>query len=101
MIDRVAAAVGRQVYEVPVGFKWFVAGLLDGSLGFCGEESAGASCSRMNGQVWTTDKDGIVLALLSAEITAKMKCDIGEIYQQFENEFGKTYYQQDDASATL
>jgi phosphoglucomutase len=101
MINWIATKLGHSVYEVPVGFKWFVEGLLDGSLGFCGEESAGASLSRLNGQVWTTDKDGIVLALLSAEITASLKCDIGDLYQQFETEFGKTFYQQDDANATL
>ena len=71
MIDRVAAKLGRRLYEVPVGFKWFVEGLLDGSLGFGGEESAGASFARRDGRVWTTDKDGIVAALLSAEMTAR------------------------------
>ena len=71
MIDRVAARLGRRLYEVPVGFKWFVDGLLDGSLGFGGEESAGASFLRRDGTVWTTDKDGIVAALLAAEITAR------------------------------
>src|SRR5208283_4820657 len=77
MIDRVAAKLKRRLYEVPVGFKWFVSGLLDGSLGFVGEESAGASFLRRNGSVWTTDKDGIVPALLSAEITAKLQRDPG------------------------
>ena len=72
MIDRVTAKLGRKLYEVPVGFKWFVDGLLDGSLGFGGEESAGASFVRLDGSVWTTDKDGIVPALLAAEITARM-----------------------------
>ena len=80
MIDRVAAKLGRKLYEVPVGFKWFVDGLLDGSLGFGGEESAGASFVRLDGSVWTTDKDGIVPALLAAEITARMGRDPGEIY---------------------
>ena len=82
MIDRVTAKLGRKLYEVPVGFKWFVEGLLDGSLGFGGEESAGASFSRLDGSVWTTDKDGIVPALLSAEITARMGRDPGEIYRE-------------------
>ena len=82
MIDRVTAKLGRKLYEVPVGFKWFVDGLLDGSLGFGGEESAGASFIRLDGSVWTTDKDGIVPALLSAEITARMGRDPGEIYRR-------------------
>jgi phosphoglucomutase len=72
MIDRVAAKLGRRLYEVPVGFKWFVDGLMDGSLGFVGEESAGASFVRRDGSVWTTDKDGIVPALLAAEITTRV-----------------------------
>ena len=88
MIDRVAAKLGRRLYEVPVGFKWFVDGLLDGSLGFGGEESAGASFLRMDGKVWTTDKDGIVAALLAAEITARMGRDPGEIYLELTREFG-------------
>ena len=100
MIDRVTAKLGHALYEVPVGFKWFVDGLLDGSLGFCGEESAGASFSRLDGSVWTTDKDGIVPALLSAEITACLGRDIGDIYHELENEFGKTFYEHDDAKAT-
>jgi phosphoglucomutase len=81
MIDRVTAKLGRKLYEVPVGFKWFVDGLLDGSLSFGGEESAGASFVRLDGSVWTTDKDGIVPALLAAEITARMDRDPGEIYR--------------------
>ncbi len=81
MIDRVAAKLGRKLYEVPVGFKWFVAGLLDGSLGFGGEESAGASFLRLDGSVWTTDKDGFVPCLLAAEITARTGRDPGEIYR--------------------
>ena len=89
MIDRVTAKVGRKLYEVPVGFKWFVDGLLDGSLGFGGEESAGASFVRLNGAVWTTDKDGIVPALLSAEITARMGRDPGETYRDLTREFGE------------
>ena len=79
---RVTAKLGRKLYEVPVGFKWFVDGLLEGSLGFGGEESAGASFLRLDGSVWTTDKDGIVPALLSAEITARMGRDPGEIYRE-------------------
>jgi phosphoglucomutase len=100
MIDRVTAKLGRQLYEVPVGFKWFVDGLLDGSLGFGGEESAGASFLRRNGQVWTTDKDGIVPALLAAEITARMGRDPGELYHQLELEFGVSDYERIDTPAT-
>jgi phosphoglucomutase len=100
MIDRVTAKVGRKLYEVPVGFKWFVDGLLDGSLGFGGEESAGASFVRLNGAVWTTDKDGIVPALLSAEITARMGHDPGEIYRQLTREFGEPCYDLVEAPAT-
>jgi phosphoglucomutase len=100
MIDRVAARLGRKLYEVPVGFKWFVEGLLDGSLGFGGEESAGASFSRLDGSVWTTDKDGIVPALLSAEITARMGRDPGEIYRELTSEFGEPFYDRVEAPAT-
>jgi phosphoglucomutase len=100
MIDRVAGKLGRTLYEVPVGFKWFVDGLLDGSLGFGGEESAGASCLRQDGTVWTTDKDGIVLALLAAEITARMGRDPGEIYRDLTREFGEPVYERDEAPAT-
>ncbi|MGB6198004.1 MAG: phosphoglucomutase (alpha-D-glucose-1,6-bisphosphate-dependent), partial [Candidatus Acidiferrales bacterium] len=100
MIDRVTAKLGRKLYEVPVGFKWFVDGLLDGSLGFGGEESAGASFSRLDGTVWTTDKDGIVPALLSAEIAARMGRDPGEIYQDLTHEFGEPAYDRVDAPAT-
>jgi phosphoglucomutase len=100
MIDRVTAKLGRKLYEVPVGFKWFVDGLLDGSLGFGGEESAGASFSRRDGSVWTTDKDGIVPALLSAEITARMGRDPGEIYTELAREFGEPVYDRIEASAT-
>jgi phosphoglucomutase len=100
MIDRVAAKLGRKLYEVPVGFKWFVDGLLDGSLGFGGEESAGASFSRLDGTVWTTDKDGIVPALLSAEITARMERDPGEIYRELTSEFGDPFYDRVEAPAT-
>src|SRR4029077_18173230 len=82
MIDRVAGRLGREIYEVPVGFKWFVDGLLDQTLCFGGEESAGASFSRIDGTVWTTDKDGFVPALLSAEITARSGRDPGERYAE-------------------
>jgi phosphoglucomutase len=100
MIDRVAAKLGRKLYEVPVGFKWFVEGLLDGSLGFGGEESAGASFSRLDGSVWTTDKDGIVPALLSAEMTARLNRDPGEIYRKLIREFGEPLYERVEARAT-
>ena len=100
MIDRVTAKLGRKLYEVPVGFKWFVDGLLDGSLGFGGEESAGASFSRLDGSVWTTDKDGIVPALLSAEITARLARDPGEIYAELAREFGDPVYDRVEAPAT-
>ena len=100
MIDRVTAKLDRKLYEVPVGFKWFVAGLLDGSLGFGGEESAGASFARLDGTVWTTDKDGIVPALLAAEITARMGRDPGEIYRELTREFGEPAYDRVDAPAT-
>jgi phosphoglucomutase len=100
MIDRVTAKLGRKLYEVPVGFKWFVDGLLDGSLGFGGEESAGASFLRVDGRVWTTDKDGIVPALLSAEITARIGRDPGEIYHELAREFGEPVYERVDAPAT-
>jgi phosphoglucomutase len=100
MIDRVTAKLGRKVYEVPVGFKWFVDGLLDGSLGFGGEESAGASFVRLDGSVWTTDKDGIVPALLAAEITARMGRDPGEIYRELTREFGEPLYDRVEAPAT-
>jgi phosphoglucomutase len=100
MIDRIAAKLDRQLYEVPVGFKWFVDGLHDGSLGLCGEESAGASFLRLDGTVWTTDKDGIIPALLSAEITARMGRDPGEIYRELEREVGKSVSKRIDAPAT-
>jgi phosphoglucomutase len=100
MIDRVAAKVGRKLYEVPVGFKWFVDGLLDGSLGFVGEESAGASFVRTDGNVWTTDKDALVPGLLAAEITAKMGRDPGKIYSELTREFGEPAYDRIDAPAT-
>jgi phosphoglucomutase len=100
MIDRVAAKLGRKLFEVPVGFKWFVDGLLDGSLVFGGEESAGASFVRLDGSVWTTDKDGIVPALLAAEITAQMDRDPGEIYGELTREFGEPAYDRVEAPAT-
>jgi phosphoglucomutase len=100
MIDRVAAKVGRTLYEVPVGFKWFVDGLLDGSLGFGGEESAGASFVRLDGTVWTTDKDGMVPALLAAEITARMGRDPGELYGELTRELGEPVYDRVEAPAT-
>jgi phosphoglucomutase len=100
MIDRVAAKLGRKLYETPVGFKWFVDGLLDGSLGFGGEESAGASFLRLDGSVWTTDKDGIVPALLAAEITAVMGRDPGEIYRELTQAYGEPLYDRIEAPAT-
>ncbi|HET6461686.1 MAG TPA: phosphoglucomutase (alpha-D-glucose-1,6-bisphosphate-dependent) [Syntrophales bacterium] len=100
MIDRVTAKLGRKLYETPVGFKWFVDGLLAGSLGFAGEESAGASFLRRDGTVWSTDKDGIISVLLAAEITARMGCDPGEIYDDLTREFGEPFYDRIDAPAT-
>jgi len=100
IIDRVAARLGRPLVEVPVGFKWFVDGLLDGSLGFGGEESAGASFLRRDGAAWTTDKDGIVMGLLAAEMTAVTGRDPGELYQELTREFGEPAYQRIDAPAT-
>ena len=100
MIDRVAENLGRRVHEVPVGFKWFVGGLLDGSLGFAGEESAGASFLRLDGTVWTTDKDGLIAALLAAEITSRLGRDPGEIYRSLTQEFGDPVYDRIDAPAT-
>lgn len=100
MIDRVANNIGRKLYEVPVGFKWFADGLFDGGLGFGGEESAGASFLRRNGQVWTTDKDGIAPALLSAEIMAVTGKDPGEAYQALTQQLGEPCSDRIDASAT-
>jgi phosphoglucomutase len=100
MIDRVTTKLGRRLYEVPVGFKWFVDGLLDSSLGFGGEESAGASFSRMSGHVWTSDKDGIILALLSAEMTAHYGRDIAQIYDDLAHELGPSVFDRIDAPAT-
>jgi len=99
MIDRVAHSLGRRLVEVPVGFKWFVPGLLDGSLGFGGEESAGASFLRRDGSVWTTDKDGMILDLLAAEITARQGRDPGEIYRELTRQFGDPVYERIDAPA--
>src|SRR5213595_4161124 len=93
MIDRVAADLGRRLVEVPVGFKWFVDGLLDGSLGFGGEESAGASFLRRDGTVWTTDKDGLIMGLLAAEILARSGRDPGQHYQDLTERVGRAYYQ--------
>ncbi len=100
MIDRVTAKLGRRLHEVPVGFKWFADGLLDGSLAFGGEESAGASFARLDGTVWTTDKDGSVPALLAAEITARLGRDPGEIYRELTREFGEPAYGRVEAPAT-
>lgn len=100
MIDYVTKKLGRKLYEVPVGFKWFVEGLLDGSLGFVGEESAGASFLRMDGTVWTTDKDGMIPSLLAAEMTAKVGRDPGEIYRDLTKEFGNPQYSRVEAHAT-
>ena len=100
MIDRITAKLDRKLYEVPVGFKWFVDGLLDGSLGFGGEESAGASFIHTDGNTWTTDKDGMILALLAAEITARIGRDPGQIYRELTGEFGDPVYERIDAPAT-
>ncbi|MEE8315790.1 MAG: phosphoglucomutase, alpha-D-glucose phosphate-specific, partial [Syntrophobacteria bacterium] len=101
MIDRVSAHLNRRLSEVPVGFKWFVDGLIDGSYGFGGEESAGASFLRKNGEVWTTDKDGIIMDLLACEITAKSGRDPAELYQELEEKFGSPIYERIDAPATM
>jgi phosphoglucomutase len=100
MIDRITARLGRKLYEVPVGFKWFVDGLLDGSLGFAGEESAGASFVRRDGSAWTTDKDGFIPCLLAAEISARRGRDPGEIYRDLTREFGDPAYDRVEAPAT-
>jgi phosphoglucomutase len=100
MINRVAAVLERRVSEVPVGFKWFVAGLIDGSYGFGGEESAGAAFLRTDGTVWTTDKDGIIMDLLACEIMAKTGKDPAEMYRDLEEEFGKSFYMRNDVPAT-
>ena len=101
IIDRVTAKLGRKLYEVPVGFKWFASGLHEGTLGFCGEESAGASFLRRDGTVWTTDKDGIIPALLAAEMTARAGRDPGEIYHRLEQELGRSVFRRVDTPATL
>jgi phosphoglucomutase len=101
MIDRVAKRLERTLYEVPVGFKWFVDGLFDSSLGFAGEESAGASFSRIDGAVWTTDKDGITAALLSAEMTARSGRDPGELYRELAHELGEPFSNRVEAQASV
>jgi phosphoglucomutase len=100
MIDRVAKALGRKLLEVPVGFKWFVPGLLDGTVGFGGEESAGASFLRRDGSVWTTDKDGILLALLASEIQAVTGRSPSKLHRQLTDHFGESAYARIDAPAT-
>src|ERR687885_902481 len=100
MVDRVADGLGRRLLEVPVGFKWFVPGLLDGSVGFGGEESAGASFLRRDGSVWTTDKDGLIPCLLAAEMTALSGGDPGELYGRLTERFGAPAYRRVDAPAT-
>jgi phosphoglucomutase len=100
MIDRVAARLSRKLTEVPVGFKWFVDGLFSGALGFAGEESAGASLLRRDGSVWTTDKHGMALALLAAEIKACSGRDPGQLYDGLTQEFGESWYERIDAPAT-
>jgi phosphoglucomutase len=101
MIDRVVKDLGKNLFEVPVGFKWYVKDMFEGTVAFGGEESAGASFLRKDGTAWSTDKDGIILNLLAAEITAKLKKDPGLIYQEFEEKFGKAYYKRVDAPATF
>jgi phosphoglucomutase len=100
MIDRVVSKLGRRLSEVPVGFKWFVPGLVDGSFCFGGEESAGASFLRHDGTAWATDKDGLIMVLLAAEITARTSKDPGQHYQELTAEFGNPYYTRIDAPAT-
>jgi phosphoglucomutase len=100
MIDRVVNKLGRQLCEVPVGFKWFAPGLFDGSICFGGEESAGASFLRLDGSVWTTDKDGPIMDLLAAEITARTGKDPGQHFRELVAEFGMPYYTRIDAPAT-
>ncbi len=100
-LDKIAACLGRELYEVPVGFKWFVDGLLDGSLAFGGEESAGASFLRLNGQPWSTDKDGIIMDLLAAEITARQERDPGDLYLELTERFGSPVYERSGGSVSL
>jgi phosphoglucomutase len=99
-VDRVAARLGRNLVETPVGFKWFVDGLKDASLGFAGEESAGAAFLRLDGSVWTTDKDGLILGLLAAEMTAKTGRDPSEVHETLTQDLGASYYERIDAPAT-
>jgi phosphoglucomutase len=101
MIDRVTAKMGRKLVEVPVGFKWFSQGLIDGTLAFGGEESAGASFLRRDGSVWTTDKDGLIMGLLAAEITARTGGDPNQLYQSTTADLGQSYYARIDAPATV
>jgi phosphoglucomutase len=101
LIDRVVEAAGRKLLEVPVGFKWFVSGLSSGALGFGGEESAGASFLRMNGQPWSTDKDGLILCLLAAEMEAATGSSPSERYAEIAREFGEPHYRRVDAPADL
>jgi phosphoglucomutase len=101
IIDRVAAKIGRKLVETPVGFKWFVDGLSDGSFGFAGEESAGASFLRKDGSSWTTDKDGLILGLLAAEITARTKRDPSQVFDGLTSELGVPFYERIDAPATV
>jgi phosphoglucomutase len=100
MIDKVVASLGRRLYEVPVGFKWFVPGFVDGSCCFGGEESAGASFLRLDGTVWSTDKDGLIMDLLAAEITARTGKDPGEHYRELTAQFGSPLYTRIDSPAT-
>jgi phosphoglucomutase len=100
IIDRVANKLGRRLVETPVGFKWFVDGLIDGSFGLAGEESAGASFLRRDGSVWTTDKDGLILGLLAAEITARTRSDPSQLFDKLTAELGVPYYERIDAPAT-
>jgi phosphoglucomutase len=100
MIDRVVKKLGRDLVEVPVGFKWFSAGLINGSLGFGGEESAGASFLRRDGSVWTTDKDGVILGLLAAEMTARLGKDPSGIYSDVTSDLGVSFYERIDAPAS-
>ena len=100
IIDRVAKGLNRPMLEVPVGFKWFVDGLIDGTLGFVGEESAGATFLRRNGHVWTTDKDGLIPGLLAAEMTAVTGKDPGQLYAELTAKYGAPVYQRIDAAAT-
>ena len=100
IIDRVVASLGRRLEEVPVGFKWFVAGLLDGRLAFGGEESAGASFLRRDGGAWSTDKDGLIMCLLAAEMTARTGKDPGQLYAELTERYGAPIYRRIDAPAT-